>query len=204
FATQSLADIDRSALAPALIESCPTRVFLPNDRALEPQIAAIYARFGLNARQIDILAQATPKRDYYCQSRRGNRLFELGLSEIALAFCAASSKTYQADIARIVRAHRTDGFAAAWLRHRGLAWAAELLAAEMGQGAPKGERPAEPSTHAVPLTAQSAASSDVGPTTGPSDLAAVAPDSFSEAVPAADNPQPDLSKETDDAHPTHS
>jgi type IV secretion/conjugal transfer VirB4 family ATPase len=45
FATQSLADIDGSAIAPAIIESCPTRVFLPNERALEPQIAAIYRRF---------------------------------------------------------------------------------------------------------------------------------------------------------------
>ena len=99
FATQSLADIDGSAIAPAIIESCPTRLFLPNERALEPQIAAIYRRFGLNDRQIEILSRATPKRDYYCQSRRGNRLFELGLSEVALAFTAASSKTDQAAIA---------------------------------------------------------------------------------------------------------
>ena len=34
FATQSLADIERSSIAPAMIESCPTRIFLPNDRAL--------------------------------------------------------------------------------------------------------------------------------------------------------------------------
>ena len=38
FATQSLADIDGSAIAPAIIESCPTRIFLPNERAIEPQI----------------------------------------------------------------------------------------------------------------------------------------------------------------------
>src|SRR5271169_4138784 len=56
FATQSLADIDGSAIAPAIIESCPTRLFLPNERALEPQIAAIYRRFGLNDRQIEILS----------------------------------------------------------------------------------------------------------------------------------------------------
>jgi hypothetical protein len=29
FATQSLADIETSAIAPALVESCPTRIFLP-------------------------------------------------------------------------------------------------------------------------------------------------------------------------------
>jgi type IV secretion/conjugal transfer VirB4 family ATPase len=127
FATQSLADIDGSAIAPAIIESCPTRILLPNERALEPQIAAIYRRFGLNDRQIEILSRATPKRDYYCQSRRGNRLFELGLSEVALAFTAASSKTDQAAIAELVAAHGTAGFAQAWLRAKGLDWAADLL-----------------------------------------------------------------------------
>jgi type IV secretory pathway VirB4 component len=90
FATQSLADIETSAIAPALIESCPTRLFLPNERAIEPQITAIYRRFGLNDWQIEIISRATPKRDYYCQSRRGNRLFELGLGEVALALTAAS------------------------------------------------------------------------------------------------------------------
>ena len=127
FATQSLADIDGSAIAPAIIESCPTRLFLPNERALEPQISAIYRRFGLNDRQIEILSRSTPKRDYYCQSRRGNRLFELGLSEVALAFTAASSKTDQTAIAETVATYGTDGFAAAWLRGKGLDWAANML-----------------------------------------------------------------------------
>ncbi len=127
FATQSLSDIDGSAIAPAIIESCQTRLLLPNERAIEPQIAAIYRRFGLNDRQIEILARAMPKRDYYCQSRRGNRLFELGLSEVALALCAASSKTDQAAIARILESEGRDGFLAAWLRHRDVAWAADLI-----------------------------------------------------------------------------
>jgi type IV secretion system protein VirB4 len=127
FATQSLSDIDGSAIAPAIIESCQTRLLLPNERAIEPQITAIYRRFGLNDRQIEILARAMPKRDYYCQSRRGNRLFELGLSEVALALCAASSKTDQAAIARILESEGRDGFLAAWLRHRDVAWAADLI-----------------------------------------------------------------------------
>ncbi|RWR27415.1 conjugal transfer protein TrbE [Sinirhodobacter populi] len=127
FATQSLSDIDGSNIAPAIIESCPTRLLLPNERAIEPQITAIYRRFGLNDRQIEILARATPKRDYYCQSRRGNRLFELGLSEVGLALCAASSKSDQTAIERIVGGHGRDGFLAAWLRLRGVDWAAELI-----------------------------------------------------------------------------
>ncbi|SFD63209.1 type IV secretion system protein VirB4 [Bosea sp. CRIB-10] len=127
FATQSLSDIDNSAIAPAIIESCPTRLLLPNERAIEPQITAIYRRFGLNDRQIEILARATPKRDYYCQSRRGNRLFELGLSEVGLALCAASAKTDQTLIASLVAEHGHDGFLAAWFNARGASWAADLV-----------------------------------------------------------------------------
>ena len=127
FATQSLSDIDASPIAPAIIESCATRLLLPNERAIEPQIMAIYRRFGLNDRQIEILARAMPKRDYYCQSRRGNRLFDLGLSDVALALCATSAKTDQAEIERVLKDHGRDGFLAAWLRFRGLAWAADLI-----------------------------------------------------------------------------
>jgi type IV secretion system protein VirB4 len=127
FATQSLADIETSAIAPAIVESCPTRLFLPNERAIEPQITTIYRRFGLNDRQIEILARATQKRDYYCQSRRGNRLFELGLGPVALAFSAASSKVDQAAIANVLAEHGRDEFAVQWLRHKGLDWAAGLL-----------------------------------------------------------------------------
>ncbi|WP_028710466.1 conjugal transfer protein TrbE [Paracoccus pantotrophus] len=146
FATQSLSDIDHSAIAPAIIESCPTRLLLPNERAVEPQITAIYRRFGLNDRQIEILARATPKRDYYCQSRRGHRLFELGLSEIGLALCAASAKSDQTRIGDIVADHGRDRFLAAWLRARGVDWAAELIP-ELGNLAPEEEhrRITEPS-----------------------------------------------------------
>jgi type IV secretion system protein VirB4 len=127
FATQSLADIDGSAIAPAIIESCPTRILLPNDRAIEPQIMAIYRRFGLNDRQIELLSRAIPKRDYYCQSRRGNRMFELGLGEVALAFTAASSKSDQALINRVLAEHGRDSFVTGWLGARNVAWASDLI-----------------------------------------------------------------------------
>jgi len=127
FATQSLSDIDNSNLAPALIESCPTRVFLPNDRALEPQIASIYERFGLNARQVEIIAHGAPKRDYYAQSRDGNRLFDLGLGPVALAFCGSSSKSDHKAISTVIAEQGSDDFSFHWLRHQQLTWAADLL-----------------------------------------------------------------------------
>jgi type IV secretion system protein VirB4 len=127
FATQSLADVADSAIAPAIIESCPQRIFLPNDRALEPQSRAAYERFGLNDRQIELIGRATPKRHYYLQSARGNRLFELGLGPVALALCGASDPATQARIDSLLAEGERD-FAARFLADSGLPWAADLLA----------------------------------------------------------------------------
>jgi type IV secretion system protein VirB4 len=144
FATQSLADIERSAIAPALIESCPTRIFLPNDRALEPQMRAVYERFGLNGRQIEILGFATPKRDYYMQSAQGNRLFELGLGPVALALTATSSPDDQKLIDRTIAEATEAGFADAFLRAKELPWAADLLASFPGTQRPRTTPPPLP------------------------------------------------------------
>ncbi|MGN6278914.1 MAG: conjugal transfer protein TrbE [Sphingomonas sp.] len=128
FATQSLADIADSAIAPAIIESCPQRLLLPNDRAIEPQSRAAYARFGLNDRQVELVARATPKRHYYLQSARGNRLFELGLGPLALSLCGASDPAAQARIDALFAEHGTGDFAARWFDAADLGWAASALA----------------------------------------------------------------------------
>jgi type IV secretion system protein TrbE len=126
FATQSLADIKDSSIAPAIIESCASRIFLPNPQATEPQIRTIYEGFGLNSRQIEIVATAVPKRDYYYQSRLGNRLFDLDLGPVTLAFAGASAPQDQRDMDCVLDAG-SPGFTGAWLRHAGLDWAADLI-----------------------------------------------------------------------------
>lgn len=127
FATQGLSDIGNSSIAPAIIESCPSRIFLPNDRAVEPQSKEIYQAFGLNDRQIEMIARATPKRDYYYQSRQGNRLFELNPGPVTLAFVAASSREDHALMNELIVAHGEEEFADSWLRARGHDWAADLI-----------------------------------------------------------------------------
>jgi type IV secretion system protein VirB4 len=134
FATQSLADIQNCSIAPAIVESCASRILLPNPQATEPQIRVIYEGFGLNRRQIEIVATAQPKRDYYYQSRLGNRVFELGLGPVALAFAGAASPEDQRELDRMQTSvgaspfvRMPSVFAAAWLRHRGLGWAADLI-----------------------------------------------------------------------------
>jgi type IV secretion/conjugal transfer VirB4 family ATPase len=69
-----------------LVESCPTRILLPNADATNPATARLYAELGLNEREIAIIAGAQPKRDYYVRSPAGSRLVRLELGPIALAF----------------------------------------------------------------------------------------------------------------------
>jgi len=175
FATQSLADIERSTIAPALIESSPTRIFLPNDRALEPQARAIYERFGLNARQIEILSLAAPKRDYYAQTARGNRLFELGLGPVALALCGSSSPDDQRLIDRCLGEGGSNQFAQHFLKAKELAWAAELIGRWM--------RPAAALTPAIQITP-----TEIDPAEGTPAASAASPNGKSPSPKAATRP----------------
>jgi type IV secretion system protein TrbE len=127
FATQSLADIATSSIAPAIIESCPTRIYLPNDRAIETQIREIYERFGLNPRQVEIIARATPKQDYYAQTARGNRLFELDLGPLALAICSASTLQDHKLMDQLLKEHDEVGFVIAFLSAKGFEAEAEMV-----------------------------------------------------------------------------
>ena len=127
FATQSLADIATSSIAPAIIESCPTRIYLPNDRAIETQIREIYERFGLNQRQIEIIARATPKQDYYAQTAKGNRLFELDLGPLALAICSASTLQEHKLMDQLLKTHEGMAFVIAFLKAKGFETEAGMI-----------------------------------------------------------------------------
>ncbi|WP_165191552.1 conjugal transfer protein TrbE [Caulobacter soli] len=127
FSTLSLSSIAASPIAAALMEACPTRIFLPNPEARSPLVARGYADFGLNDQQIEIIAAAAPKREYYYQSAAGNRLFELGLGPVALAAVGSASPGDQALIDRLLADGGADGFAAAFYRAKGLAEVGDFL-----------------------------------------------------------------------------
>lgn len=119
FATQSLSDIVNSSIFNTVVESCPTRVFLPNSGAFDETTRHLYQTFGLNERQIEILATASPKKDYYYSSTQGNRLFQLGLGPFALSFCSASSEKKR-EIRHLLSEHGKEGFLDTYLRLKDL------------------------------------------------------------------------------------
>ena len=93
FVAQNVSALLESPLRAAVLENTPTKVYLPNPSANEPAVAEAYRAVGLNDRQIDILAAATPRRDYYVHTPHGSRLFQLGLSPAALAVLGLAGPT---------------------------------------------------------------------------------------------------------------
>jgi type IV secretion system protein VirB4 len=118
-ATQSLTDAANSGILDVIVESTATKIFLPNVFARNEDAAALYRRMGLNTRQIEILATAIPKRQYYYVSDKGRRLFELALGPLALAFVGVSDKESVAEIKQL-EAKYGEGWVGEWLDSRGL------------------------------------------------------------------------------------
>ena len=113
-ATQSVTDAERSGILDILHEACPTKIFLPNPAAVLPEFADRYRKLGLNPPQMHAIANARPKREYFVNQPLGDRLVDLSLGPIALAFCARNSKEDHRHI-RKIQAENPDGWAADWI-----------------------------------------------------------------------------------------
>jgi type IV secretion system protein TrbE len=91
-ATQSLEDVAKSDDRDLLLESCPGKIFLPNPDARGEFSRELYLKLNLSAREVDIIANAAPQRQYYYHSSDGCRLFTLELGPIALRYIANTSR----------------------------------------------------------------------------------------------------------------
>ena len=127
-ATQSISDAERSGIIDVLKESCPTKICLPNGGARETGTREFYERIGFNERQIEIVATAIPKREYYVVSPVGRRLFDMALGAITLAFVGATGKDDLARIGELRQAHGPE-WPVRWLQARGVADADTLFSA---------------------------------------------------------------------------
>lgn len=118
-ATQSLSDAANSGILDVIVESTATKIFLPNLYARDEDTAALYRRMGLNARQVEILATAIPKQQYYYVSEHGRRLYDLALGPLALAIVGASDKESVTTIKNL-EAKFGNQWVHEWLAGRGL------------------------------------------------------------------------------------
>jgi type IV secretion system protein VirB4 len=117
-ATQSLSDASNSGIMDVLVESCPTKILLPNHAARQENQYNLYTDVGLNNRQIDIIANAIPKRDYYVISPEGRRQVQLALGQKTLSFVGAADKDSIARIKQLAAEHGPTGWQEKWLEER--------------------------------------------------------------------------------------
>ena len=127
FASQSLADAIDTSLMPLLLESCQTKILLPNKEALNPAISAMYKKMGLNEAQINMIAEAIGKKEYFYHSSAGVRLFDLAMGELALAICGNAGLDVAKQCDEIILLHGKDNFLYHWLKLKKLDWAAEMF-----------------------------------------------------------------------------
>lgn len=118
-ATQHLSHAVNSGILDVIVESTASKIFLPNVYARDEKTAVMYARMGLNSRQIDIIASAVPKRDYYYVSEKGRRLYSLALGPLALAFVGSTDKE-SIDLILKLDAIHGESWVHEWLRIKGL------------------------------------------------------------------------------------
>lgn len=116
--TQSLSDAVNSGIFDVITESTATKIFLPNPNAREDQTASLYRQMGLNPKQIEIISSAVKKRQYYCVSEAGRRLYELALGPVALAFVGATDLDSIAEIKTLEKTSKD--WRADWLESRGI------------------------------------------------------------------------------------
>lgn len=118
-ATQQLGDAANSGILDVIIESTASRIFLPNSNATQDEAMAMYLNMGLNRRQVEIIASAVPKRDYYYVSEEGRRLYQLALGPLALAFVGATDPDSIAAVRELCETYG-DEWVDEWLRTKGL------------------------------------------------------------------------------------
>ncbi|WP_373991720.1 VirB4 family type IV secretion/conjugal transfer ATPase [Duganella sp. BuS-21] len=118
-ATQNISDAANSGILDVIVESTATKIFLPNIYARDEVTSALYRQMGLNKRQIEIIASAVPKQQYYFVSEQGRRIYELALGPLALSFVGMTDKESIAAI-KALEAKHGDQWIHEWLASRGL------------------------------------------------------------------------------------
>lgn len=120
FATQEAADSLNSTISSAILESCPSRIFLPNSRVLEDQVGRSYLKLGLTKKELELLASAIPKGQYYFQSKKGSRLFSLRPGPIGKTFACAASVSDRTYIRNVWNKYGPEDFLSAVLSEKNL------------------------------------------------------------------------------------
>lgn len=129
-AFQDLHQLRELSSCATLMDSCPTRIFLPNSNASADLDRAVYETAGLNEKEVRLIADSTPKRHYYFKNPGGARRFELALGPAARAlYFPRDGMNVAGTLARAAELETAHGagWAAEWMEDCGAAEAAALI-----------------------------------------------------------------------------
>jgi len=85
FATQDVADVLNSPLRTTIAQQCLTKIYLADNYALTNTMIQVYRDIGLTDTEIEGIANAQMKQDYFYTSPLGRRMFQLDLGPLSLA-----------------------------------------------------------------------------------------------------------------------
>ncbi|MDQ3234479.1 MAG: conjugal transfer protein TrbE [Pseudobdellovibrionaceae bacterium] len=113
-ATQSISDADQSDFMDVILESCPTKIFTANPNAGSEESRKYYKKIGLSDRQIEIIANLVPKRQYYIVQPLGQRVIDLGVGKLGLKWLGAGDLSVMKKLKDLISQYPGDGWVKKW------------------------------------------------------------------------------------------
>lgn len=90
-ATQEVSDT-KTTIFSTILNACKTKIVLPNPQANQSENMRLYQELGLSEGDIDAVAGATEKKEYFYLSPRGKQMFDLCLCETQLSMLTSFMK----------------------------------------------------------------------------------------------------------------
>ena len=101
FAMQNLNQIKDNPIYSAMKGSCKTKIFLPDQNAMNEDLYRLYQDVGLNSIEIKKLSESERRKEYIIKNEFGTSKFEFTLSPLELAFVASTGINDQIKIKEI-------------------------------------------------------------------------------------------------------
>lgn len=113
-ATQAPSDLTQVGLE-GIVNSCESKILLPNPQALDRVQRDGYEELGLNDAEIAVIAKSDPKREYIAMQEGGTRRFDLEL-DAELAFMTEAPGHSLQDTPQVMRDFKSR-YGPQWIYH---------------------------------------------------------------------------------------
>jgi len=119
FASTNLTEVVTSGIGDIIVESCKTKIMLPNSDGANPTVNNLYKKIGLSDKEINLIVKASPKQDYVYISPLGVKVFQLNLGKLAKAVICNAGEKALASINKLkATGVANSDLVESWLKHK--------------------------------------------------------------------------------------